>query len=53
MVDLRMVESSAQTYMLGPLVVLELLLIRMLRWRICENYRTNVIAILRKSEHES
>lgn len=48
LVDLRMVESSAQTYMLGPLVLLELLLIRMLRWRFCENYRTNVIAILKK-----
>lgn len=46
--SLRMVESSAQTYMLGPLVGLELLLIRMLRWRVFENYRTNVIAILRK-----
>lgn len=46
--DLRMVESSAQTYMLGPLVVMELVLIRALRWSICENYRTNVIATLLK-----
>lgn len=46
--NLRMVESSAQTYMLGPFVALELLLIMVLRWRVFENYRTNVIAILRK-----
>jgi ubiquinone/menaquinone biosynthesis C-methylase UbiE len=46
--ELRMVETSAQTYMLGPLVVIELFLIRAMRWSVCENYRTNIIAILMK-----
>jgi SAM-dependent methyltransferase len=47
--SLRMVESSAQTAVLGPLAAFELLLIRMLRFRLLENYRTNVIAIFKKS----
>jgi SAM-dependent methyltransferase len=46
---LRMVESSAQTAVLGPLAVFELLLIRTQRWRIFENHRTNIIAIFKKS----
>jgi hypothetical protein len=46
---LRMVESSAQTAVLGPLAVFELLLIRTLRWCIFESYRTNIIAIFKKS----
>ena len=48
LLELRMAESSAQTFMLGPVVALELLLIRILRWKMFQHYRTNIIAILRK-----
>lgn len=41
-------ESSAQTVMLGPLVVPELLLIRVLRWKPLGAFRTNLIVTLRK-----
>ena len=46
--ELKTVESSAQTVMLGPMVVAELLLIRALRSARLENYRTNIVAVLRK-----
>lgn len=46
--DLQLVESSPQTYMIPPLVVFELVLIRLLRLRRLRGYRTNVIAMLRK-----
>lgn len=45
---LDLMESSAQTIMLGPVVVLELLLIRALRLRLFRKFRTNTIAILQK-----
>lgn len=46
--DLQMVESSSQTYMIPPIVLFELVLIRLLRWPKLEGFRTNVIAVLRK-----
>jgi SAM-dependent methyltransferase len=46
--ELAMVESSAQTVMLGPLVLLELLLIAALRLDSLRNFRTNIIAVLQK-----
>jgi len=46
--ELRMVESSAQTVMLGPLVIPELLLIRLLRFEMFRNLRTNVIGVLKR-----
>ncbi|HXJ06026.1 MAG TPA: class I SAM-dependent methyltransferase [Candidatus Acidoferrum sp.] len=45
---LSLEESSAQTVMLGPLVILELLLIRALRWDFLRRFRTNLIIVLRK-----
>ena len=46
--QLKLTESSAQTVMLGPLVTLELLLIRALRAGILEKFRTNIIAVFQK-----
>jgi ubiquinone/menaquinone biosynthesis C-methylase UbiE len=46
--ELMRVESSAQTVMLGPLVVLELSWIRILRLSALRNFRSNLIVILRK-----
>lgn len=46
--DLQLVESSAQTYMIPPLVVFEFLLIRLLRRPRLKGFRTNVIAVLKK-----
>jgi len=44
----RHVECTAQGVMLGPLVILELLVIRMLRLRIFENYRSDLVVMLEK-----
>jgi SAM-dependent methyltransferase len=41
-------ESSAQSVILGPVVVPELLLIKLLRLKVLENFRTNILAVLRK-----
>jgi ubiquinone/menaquinone biosynthesis C-methylase UbiE len=46
---LSLVESSAQTAMLGPLVVFELAWIRATRWRFLSLFRTNLIVVLEKS----
>jgi ubiquinone/menaquinone biosynthesis C-methylase UbiE len=46
--EISLLESSAQTAMLGPLVILELLLIRALRWDSLSGLRTNLIVVLRK-----
>jgi SAM-dependent methyltransferase len=48
--ELAMVESSAQTVMLGPVVLPELLLIATLRLNALRNLRTNIIAVLQKRE---
>lgn len=45
---LRLVESSAQTVMLGPVVIIELLWIRLLRLEVLRNLRTNLIVVLQK-----
>ncbi len=44
------VESSAQMVMLGPLVVAELLWIRLLRLEWLRSLRTNIIAVLEKAQ---
>jgi ubiquinone/menaquinone biosynthesis C-methylase UbiE len=46
--DFKAVESSALTVMLGPVVVAELLLIKALRSTHLEDYRTNLVAVLKK-----
>ncbi len=51
--ELQFVESSAQTVMLGPLVVLELLWIAALRLSFMKKLRTNIIAVLQKPELEA
>jgi SAM-dependent methyltransferase len=48
LIELSMVESSAQTVMLGPVVLPELLLIATLRLNALRNFRTNIIAVLQK-----
>jgi SAM-dependent methyltransferase len=47
-VELIRVESSAQAIMLGPLVVFELLWIRLLRLPAFRNLRSNLIVVLQK-----
>jgi SAM-dependent methyltransferase len=47
--ELRRVESSGQAVMLGPLVILELLWIRLLRLPSLRNLRSNLIVMLQKS----
>jgi len=47
--DVKLVSSSAFTQMLGPLVVLELFYIRLLRRKRFEHLRTNIICILEKA----
>ncbi|HWR17304.1 MAG TPA: class I SAM-dependent methyltransferase [Terriglobales bacterium] len=48
--EVALVESSAQTVMLGPVVALELLWIRLLRARVLAGLRTNLIVKLRKKD---
>jgi ubiquinone/menaquinone biosynthesis C-methylase UbiE len=45
---LMFLESSAQTVMLGPVVIIELLLIRMLRLNHLQGFRTNLVVALQK-----
>lgn len=47
--EIRMVNSSPETYMLGPLVALELMLIRFMDRNGCEKHRSNIIAVLEKA----
>ena len=47
---IRHVECTAQGVMLGPLVILELLVIRTLRRPIFENYRSDLLVMLEKPE---
>jgi ubiquinone/menaquinone biosynthesis C-methylase UbiE len=46
--SIRHVECTAQAIMLGPFVILELLIIRALRLRMFEEYRSNLVVALRK-----
>ena len=46
---IRHVECTAQGVMLGPLVILELLVIRTLRLPIFEHYRSDLLVLLEKS----
>ncbi len=48
-IELRQIESSAQAVMLGPLVILELLWIRLLRLQLLRNLRSNLIVVLRRA----
>ena len=48
---IRHVECTAQGVMLGPLVILELLVIRTLRRPIFENYRSDLLVMLEKPEN--
>ena len=47
--ELLRVESSAQSVMLGPLVIFELLWIRLLRFSSFRDLRSNFIVVLRKA----
>jgi hypothetical protein len=46
--ELNRVESSAQSTMLGPVVLFELIWIRLLRFSVLRNLRSNLIVVLRK-----
>jgi SAM-dependent methyltransferase len=50
LLEFQLIESSAQTVMLGPVVILELLWIRLLRLPFLKNLRTNIIATLKKAD---
>ncbi len=47
--ELRLTNSSAQALMLGPLVILELLWIRILQMSCLETLRSNIVAVLQKA----
>jgi ubiquinone/menaquinone biosynthesis C-methylase UbiE len=47
--QIRHVECTAQGVMLGPLVAIELLIIRMLRMKRFENYRSDLVVVLEKA----
>jgi|HubBroStandDraft_6_1064221.scaffolds.fasta_scaffold01683_5 ubiquinone/menaquinone biosynthesis C-methylase UbiE len=47
-IQLRMEESSAQAVVLGPLVIFELVWIRILRLRLFRGLRSNIIAVLQR-----
>jgi SAM-dependent methyltransferase len=47
------VECTAQGVMLGPLVAIELLIIRMLRLKIFESYRSDLVVVLEKPAAEN
>ena len=47
-VELKVIKTSAETVMLGPLVAIELLLIRIFEWKVLENFRSIILAVLRK-----
>ena len=49
--SIRHVECTAQGVMLGPLVILELLVIRTLRLPIFEDYRSDLLVVLEKPEN--
>ena len=48
--EVDLVNSSAETIMLGPVVLLELLLIRLLSHARFAEWRSNVIAVLRRKK---
>ena len=48
--DVGLVDSSTVTAMLGPFAAIELLFIRLLRWRPLRGLRGNVIAVLKKPD---
>ena len=50
---LSMQESSAQAVVLGPLVLLELIWIRILRLPFFRGWRSNIIAVLQKESDRS
>lgn len=47
---LELINSSPETVMLGPIVIIELLIIRILEWNVLKNLRSNLIAVLQKSD---
>jgi ubiquinone/menaquinone biosynthesis C-methylase UbiE len=51
--SIRHVECTAQGVMLGPLVAIELLIIRMLRLKMFEKYRSDLVVVLQKPAIEA
>jgi len=49
-VELKFVNSTAETFMLGPIVIFELLITRLLNLNIFRNYRSNIVAVLRRHD---
>ena len=47
-IHLKLTESSAQAVMLGPIVLLELIWIRMLRTHFLDKFKSNLIVVLQK-----
>lgn len=51
--EIKLVESSAETVMLGPLVVFELLFIRLVRLNVLRWLRSDIIAVLGRSQESA
>jgi SAM-dependent methyltransferase len=51
-VDIKVVNSTAATAIVFPLAIFELVAIRLLELRRLQNYRTNIITVLRKQEQQ-
>lgn len=47
-VEFNLVNSTAGTVKLAPLVIIELLIIRVLNFRLFSNLRSNIVAVLQK-----
>ncbi len=48
LVDMELFEDSPSSIMLGPVVIFELLVIRLFETRLFENWRSNIVAVFRK-----
>jgi ubiquinone/menaquinone biosynthesis C-methylase UbiE len=48
-VEVRLIESTPQAWMLGPLVIPELIWIRMLRMHPLRRFQTNLVVVMRKT----
>ncbi|MBN1163232.1 MAG: class I SAM-dependent methyltransferase [Candidatus Krumholzibacteriota bacterium] len=46
--ECRVEQGAAETVMLGPLVIFELLLMKLLSWKILRKFRSNILVVLQK-----
>ena len=48
MLEFKLINSVPKTIMLGPVVIIELLFIRVLKLKLFENFRSNIITVFQK-----